>query len=364
MTKIEFEGFMRKILIIIAFSILNCDLSFAVKVVFRFDDPTISGDSITMRVLHLFNEKELPLTIAMIPCDSAELPYTLTDSAYYEALQKPNIEIALHGYNHANINQYGEFGSLDLAETNRRIKLGKEILEAQLDNEIVTFIPPFNITNKYISQAMLQNGLYILSSDMYDYSYEYGIQYFPETLDKSIGRKGFVSAAVDAIENAWENEVCVLMFHHYDFEDEVAWQRLSIVVDSCIANPNVELYTLRSLAESGEYSDWYRYRANQLRSGLQKYFLHDGVLHHTWLCLFVHILNALLYAMIPLLLLIGWYRKRKLLYLVAAVCGSVLFGALALLYMLGPLKLLVLEVVYVLVIWIGLLGINKMACKK
>jgi peptidoglycan/xylan/chitin deacetylase (PgdA/CDA1 family) len=330
---------------------LNVLHIFAVKVVFRFDDPTILGDSITMRVLHLFNEKEIPLTIAMIPCDSAERPYTLTDSAYYEALQKPNIEIALHGYNHANINQHGEFGSLDLAETNRRIKLGKEILETQLDKELVTFIPPFNTTNKYVSQAMLQNGLYILSSDMYDYSYEYGIQYFPETLDKSIGRKGFVSAAVDAIDNAWENEVCVLMFHHYDFEDEVAWQRLSNVIDSCIANPNVELYTLRSLAESGEYSDWYRYRANQLRSGLQKYFLHDGVLHHTWLCLFVHILNALLYAMIPLLLLIGWYRKRKLLYLVAAVCGSVLFGALVLLHMLGPLKLLALDVLCVLILW-------------
>lgn len=339
---------------------LNVLHIFAVKVVFRLDDPTISADSVTMRVLHLFNEKEVPLTIAMIPCDSAEQPYIVTDSTYLKELQKPNIEIALHGYNHANINQHGEFGSLDFAETNRRIKLGKEILEAQLDKELVTFIPPFNTINRHVPQAMLQNGLYILSSDMYDYSYEYGIQYFPETLDKSIGRKGFVSAAVGAIDNAWDDEVCVLMFHKYDFQDEIAWQRLSNVVDSCIADPNVEFYTFRSLAESGEFSDCHRYRANQLRNGLQKYFLHDGVLHHTWLCLFVHILNALLYAMIPLFLLIGWYRKRKLLYLVAAVCGSVLFGALALLYMLGPLKLLALDVVYVLVIWIGLWGRNKM----
>ncbi len=355
---------MRKILIIIAFCILNYNLSFAVKVVFRLDDPTISADSVTMRVLHLFNEKEVPLTIAMIPCDSEEHPYNVTDSSFLKELQKPNIEIALHGYNHANINQHGEFGSLDLAETNRRVKLGKEILETQLDKEIVTFIPPFNTINKYVPHAMLQNGLYILSSDMYDYSYEYGIQYFPETLDKSISRKGFISAAVDAIDNAWDDEVCVLMFHQYDFQNEVVWQRLSNVIDSCIANPNVELYTLRSLAESGEYSDWYRYRANQLRSGLQKYFLHDGVLHHTWLCLFVHILNALLYAMIPLLLLIGWYRKRKLLYLVAAICGSVLFSALALLQLVGPIKLLALDVVYVSVIWIGLWGRNKMAYKK
>ena len=328
---------------IFAFSILNCNLIFAVKIVFRFDDPTLSADSITMRVLHLFNEKEVPLTMAMIPCDSAEQPYNVTDSAYLKELQKPNVEIALHGYNHANINQHGEFGSIDFAETNRRIKLGKEILKAQVDKEIVTFIPPFNTINQYIPQAMLQNGLYILSSDMYDDSYEYGVQYFPETLDNSLAKKGFVLAAMDAIDNAWDDEVCVLMFHHYDFKDEMAWKRLSNVIDSCIANPNVELYTFRSLSESGECSDYHRYRANQLRSGLQKYCLYEGVLHTTWLCWMVHLLNALLYAMIPLFLLIGWYRKRKLLYLVAAICGSVLFGTSALLQMVEVLKLLVLQ---------------------
>lgn len=355
---------MKRIFITIVFSVLVCDLSFAIKVVFRLDDPTFSADSVTMRVLHLFNEKEVPLTIAMIPCDSAEQPYKVTDSAYLKELQKPNIEIALHGYNHVNVNQCGEFGCLDFSETYRRIKLGKEILESQLDKEIVTFIPPFNSINEYVPQAMMQNGLYILSSDMYDYVYEYGIQYFPETLDKSLVKKGFVDAAVDAIDNAWDNEVCVLMFHHYDFKDEVAWQRLSNVIDSCIANPNVELYTFSSLVESGECSNYHRYRANQLRSGLQKYILHDGVLHRTWLCWLIHILNAILYAMIPLILLIGWSRKRKPLYIVVAICGSVLYGALALLQMVGPIKLLVLDVVCVLVMWIGLFGINKMAYKK
>lgn len=352
----------RIIFILILF--LNVLHIFAVKVVFRFDDPTISADSVTMRVLHLFNEKEVPLTIAMIPCDSAEQPYNVTDSAYIKELQKPNIEIALHGYNHANINQHGEFGTLDFPETNRRIKLGKEILESQLEKEIVTFIPPFNTINQHIPLAMLQNGMYILSSDMYDYLYEYGIQYFPETLDKSLAKKGFVAAAVDAIDNAWDDEVCVLMFHHYDFKDEIVWKRLSNVIDSCIANPNVELYTLRSLAESGEYSDRYRYRANQLRSGLHKYFLHDGVLHKTWLCWLVHILNATLYAMIPLVLLIGWRQHRKTFYIVASIFGAVFFGTLALLQMVTPLKLLALDVMYVLVVWIVMFGINKLAYKN
>ena len=355
---------MKKVLIIVAFCVLAIDSSFAVKVVFRFDDPTSIADSVTMHVLRIFSDIDVPLTIAMIPCDSAEQPYKVTDSAYLKELQKPNIEIALHGYNHANINQCGEFGCLDFSETYRRIKLGKEILESQLGKEIVTFIPPFNTINEYVSQAMMQNGLYILSSNMYDYSYEYGIHYFPETLDKSLAKKGFVTAVLDAIDNALDEEVCVLMFHHYDFHDEMAWNRLSKVIDSCIANPNVELHTFRSLVESGEKSDYHRYRANQLRSGLQKYFLHEGVLHKTWLCWFVHISNAILYAMIPLLLLIGLYQKRKSLYLVSTIFGTVLFGTLAILQMVSPLKLLALDVVYVLVVCIGLLGINKMVCKK
>ena len=343
-----------KIVVFLLLCLLTLDVN-AVKVVFRLDDPSLQVDSVSMRAVKLFNEKQVPLSIAMIPCDSAEQPYNVTDSAYLKELQKPNVEIALHGYNHANINQHGEFGSIDFAETNRRIKLGKEILETQLDKEIVTFIPPFNTINQHIPQAMLQNGLYILSSDMYDDSYEYEIQYFPETLDKSLAKKGFVAAAVDAIDNAWDDEVCVLMFHKYDFLDEMAWYRLSNLIDSCIANPNVELHTFRSLYESGERSSYHRFRANQLRSGLQKYFLHEDVLHTIWLCLFVHILNALLYAMIPLFLLIGWYRKRKLLYLVAAICGCVLFGALVLLQMVGPVKLLALDVLCVFIIlWGGM----------
>lgn len=354
---------MKKILLVYILFVFGVLRIFAVKVVFRFDDPTLSADSVTMRVLHMFNEKEVPLTIAMIPCDSAELPYNVTDSVYLNELQKPNIEIALHGYNHANINQHGEFGRLDIVETNRRIKLGKEILESQLGKEIVTFIPPFNAINEYVPQVMLQNGIYILSSDMYDYSYEYGVQYFPETLDKSLSKKRFIVAAVDAIEGALDDEVCVLMFHKYDFQYDMAWHRFSSLIDSCIANPNVELYTFRSLYESGECSDYHRYHANQLRSGIKKYCLHDGVLHTTWLCWFVHILNAILYAMIPMVLLIGWFRKRKWMYLLFAFSGSLLFGILALLQMLGPIRLLALDMLYVLIIWMVLWSLNKMVNK-
>lgn len=340
---------MRKIVLIL--TLLVAVHLHAVRVVFRFDDPTMSADSVTIRVLHMFQEKQVPLSIAMIPCDSDELPFEVTDSVYFSMLQSSNIEIALHGFNHANINNGGEFGSLDSLETDRRIRAGKTILESKLGKKIITFIPPFNSINKYVPTILQNYGMYILSSDMYDYSYDGNIQYYPETLDKSLARKGFVSAAVDAIENANKNEICVLMFHHYDLECEKSWIRLNNILDSCVANPNVELHTFRSLYESGIYSNYQRYRANRLKSGAQKYFLHEGVLHTTWLCWMVHVLNALFYALIPLLLLIGVSKRRSYyrntIYAIVAF-GCVAFFILAFFNVLGPLKLLGVDILFVL----------------
>lgn len=55
----------------------------AVHVVFRLDDPRPVYDSITMRVVQLFNAKQVPLTIAMVPCDSCE-----SGTAYPNLYQK------------------------------------------------------------------------------------------------------------------------------------------------------------------------------------------------------------------------------------------------------------------------------------
>ena len=351
-----------KSILVILILLLTTVRVFSVNVVFRFDDPTISSDSITLRVLRLFNEKQVPLSIGMIPCDSNELPFEVIDSVYLNMLQSSNIEIALHGLNHANINGGGEFGCIDSIETERRIRLGKTILESQLGKDIVTFIPPYNTINRFVPKVLLNNGMYILSSDMYDYSYDNQIQYFPETLDKDLDRKGFVTAAKEAIDNAFDTEMCVLMFHVYDLGDEVTWQRLTDVLDYCVAHPNIELHTFRSLYENGERSSYNRYRANQMKSGLQKYFLHKGVLHTTRLCWFVHILNALLYALIPLLLLIGIGKMRSYyrntIYAIVAF-GCVAFFMLAFFNVLGPLKLLGVDILFVLITLVLTHGIYK-----
>ena len=144
---------------------------------------------------------------------------------------------------------------------------------------------------------MKDNELFILSADMYSYIYCDGIQYYPETLGHLMAKKGIWQAAEDAIFGCKEKDaICVVMFHAYDLPDEASWQRLSHLLGACKADKNIHLHTFRSLYESGNHSSKYRYKANQLKSLLQKHALHPGVLHTTWLCWLVHIANALMYA--------------------------------------------------------------------
>lgn len=336
--------------------------------VFRLDDPRPVCDSVSMQVVQLFNAKQVPLTIAIVPCDSCEntiTPPISTSSQYIAAIQQNNIELALHGLTHQNINGAGEFGGLDSTEAVRRIAKGKQALQAIFDKEISTFIPPFNSWNEHTLTALRMHGMNAISADIFTPIYADSVHYFPETLGHLMAQKGIWRAAEDAIMGCEEKDaVCVVMFHAYDLPDEQSWQQLESLLDACKTNEDVQCHTYQSLLASGVESSATRYRANQLHSGLQKYCLHEGVLHTTWLCWLVHVLNAFLYAVLPLVVLVGWCRRRKPLSLVFALFGSVLFAGLALSQMVGPIKLLALDGLYVIVASVGSCVISKVRCKK
>ena len=181
---------MRKILSIVFLFVLALHVN-AINVVFRLDDPTLQSDSVSMRALKLFNEKQVPLSIAMVACDKQEQPIlpTTADSLYMSELQDRNIELTLHGFNHQDINQQGEFGGLSYAEAQRRVRIGLDILKSAVSQDIVTFIPPFNAFNDSTLVAMKDNGQFILSADMFSNIYRDGIQYYPETLGHLSSRK-------------------------------------------------------------------------------------------------------------------------------------------------------------------------------
>lgn len=319
----------------------------AVKVVFRLDDPTVQYDSVHFQVFQLFAEKDIPLSLAVVPCSKVENVFEVTDSLYWSYMNKPNIEIALHGLTHENINNHGEFGELSAEETNRRFCKGKDVLLRYFDKPINTFIPPFNATNLSFPENLNINGLNIVSADLFQEvpSCE-NIQYYPETLGHLMEQKGIWKAAKESIANCHEHgAICVIMFHAYDLKDSISWSQLVSLLDYCKSEEKVELFTFSSLYESGESSNWLRYRANQLSSGLSKLVLSKGVLHSTWICMTIHIINALFYlicAIIGMIIVLFCSRPRneKWCIITATILIGILAFCAAWFHWLSPLKLL------------------------
>ncbi len=59
----------------------------AIEVIFRYDDLKLTPSEIDKRVVALFGEKNVPLSIAVIPCNSSEMPIPAADSALLSALR-------------------------------------------------------------------------------------------------------------------------------------------------------------------------------------------------------------------------------------------------------------------------------------
>lgn len=336
-------------LVIFAALCLHCLPVLSVNVVFRYDDLTLNPTETDKKVVELFSELNVPLSIAVIPCDSDEQPIPLTDSILLARLQSSNFEIALHGLTHQDLQHKGEFGALNKEETYRRIHKGKQVLESATGKTINTFIPPYNAINAYVPLALQQDSISILSADMFN-NIRGDVQYYPETLGHLMKQTGIWNAAQTTITHCKETDaICVVMFHAYDLSTDNDWQQLQNLLAYCQSSPNVYLYTFSSLCSSGKHSHYIRYRANLLESGLQKQFLQRGVLHTTWLCVLVHLLNALLYALmaIPFGVLcckkLADTRLRK----IAIICFMIIsIGSflLAWLHTFGPLKLLAISI--------------------
>lgn len=348
---------MKKSTITILLLFLTSSLS-AINVVFRCDDPCISYDSVSNRIIELFIRKQVPLSIAMIPCNSNEEPYQITDSLYWQNLNDSNIEVCLHGLTHQDIDKHGEFGLLSPQETRRRIHKGKNILQPFIIYPIQTFIPPFNAINDSLPKILKEEGFCILASDKFDNIHSDDILYYPETLGHLMKQKGIWEASKESIfDNVSSSDLCIIMFHAYDLTSEDSWQTLENLLDECKQNPNIHLYTFYGLKQAKIDGSMARYKANNLESLLKKLFLPVGVFCSTIHCYGLHILNALLYLMLALIFTFISRKimptpKGKLLCLLLGLISAIILFSLALLHTMGPLKLWLLDIVFCTVIFL------------
>lgn len=303
----------------------------ALNVVFRYDDPTLRPDSITQEMLIFFKEKNIPITIALIPCDANEEYIAPTDSNWLHLLQGDNVEIALHGLTHQVINNAGEFGNLNLDENYRRIYKGKQHVEKYF-KPVETFIPPFNAYNSETLKVLDSLNFRTISSDLF-LSHSLSstkINYFPETLGLLMDKMGMFEAAKFAITNNENlNSTCVIMFHHYDINTPEKFNKMKQVVEYCANNPQIKTFHFRDLNQN---SSSYRYKLNCEYNFLYKKLNLWGCLHETSFLLFIKFLNIiihLLIAIIPIFFLKSRFKYIFLLLEILAIGTIVYFNVLS-----------------------------------
>lgn len=164
-------------------------------VVFRYDD--LAGDQPGERetnphrraiweseqaVDRLFENAGLPYVVGVIP--QANPAYLLRSKAgqsfplsadqekvnlVKRSMAAGRMQVAMHGFNHTNHSQpkgrASEF-SRDYEEQYRDLVAGRKILTDALgQNQISTFIPPFNGWNEHTARALVNSGFRILSAD-------------------------------------------------------------------------------------------------------------------------------------------------------------------------------------------------------
>lgn len=315
----------------------------ALNVVFRYDDPTLQPDSITQEMLVFFKEKNIPITIALIPCDANEEYIAPTDSNWLYLLQGDNVEIALHGLTHQVINNAGEFGNLSLDENYRRIYKGKQYVEKYFKS-VETFIPPFNAYNSETLKVLDSLNFKTISSDLF-LSHSLSstkINYLPETLGHLMDKMGMFEAAKFAITNNENlNSSCVIMFHHYDINTLEKFNKMKQVVEYCANNPQIKTFHFRDLNQE---SSSYRYRLNCEYNFLYKQLNLWGCLHETSFLLLIKFLNILIHLLIAIIPIFFLKSRFKYIFLLLEV---LVIGTIIYFNILSPMKgLLVVCVVF------------------
>lgn len=319
-----------------------------ISVVFRYDDYTLTDDSVNKEIVNLFQKHNIPLVLGVIPFDASGNVIFQENYAFMHVLRKgtqnQTIEIALHGYNHAKVSSYGEFGYVPMEEQFRRINLGKRFLDTLFQQETVTFIPPWNAYDENTLKVMENSSMKVISSSLtvnQPYLNE-DISYFPHTIDKP-------ALLIPTLgKNKNRSGVIVLMFHHYDIGKTFTLQDLDDLL-SKVKKYDVNFTTFKGLMSENEIANGKRFRANLEVNLMSKLFNMHGVLYNADRVVLVKILNLFIYLLIvalvyllPLVFLgkffmIDWKKLIFFGIILLLICGVAVWFHWS-----GPVKLMII----------------------
>ena len=134
--------------------------------VFRFDDYPNNKMDAQEQLIRFFVDKDIPLTIAVIPDRLAE--YSPDASQFLRTLEDSPCEIALHGFSHASYiaecAHESEFHGLAHHKQKELVAAGLDVFQGALHMTPWTFIPPHNSYDETTVRVLEECGIRCLSA--------------------------------------------------------------------------------------------------------------------------------------------------------------------------------------------------------
>lgn len=226
----------------------------AVNLFFRDDDVDADEESLR-RLLGLFSERRLPLTLGVIPAGLTDECAALLKGEC--RAQSGRLELVQHGWSHVNHEATGrkcEFGpSRDYAAQREDIERGmKRLIAAFGDDFFPAFIPPWNRCTADTFRVLDALGFRVLSKDARMPAEDYGFREISTTLDLFTWQGGAaLRPATEILDElaaqCGEREAIGLLLHHKVMPDE-AWMFLANLLDALRASSAICFRTLREMA--------------------------------------------------------------------------------------------------------------------
>ncbi len=193
------------------------------KILFRSDDFYLNGRPSENKIISIFNNNNIKITLGVIPFDMKGLPFT---EGLPLDLDISNCQLCVHGYKHERregVGLKGEFSGLPLAEQFDMLYKGKKQLELIINKEVPAFIPPFNVADMTTLAALESIGFrQILVGQTYigvrnDHQVQQiltGVEHF-HFLKTPVFR--FIS--LYPFRYLFRNVLLVVLFHPYNFKE-------------------------------------------------------------------------------------------------------------------------------------------------
>ena len=247
-----------------------------ITVVFRYDDYAgDTADNVETRIMSIFEERGLQLTVAVIP-KVWYIPLSPEKAErLVRAIDAGAVDMAQHGFTHDLVNKivgrgynYGsEFGGIVEGEQRHRILEGKAFLEQRTGKSVTTFVPPYNGYDLTTVRVLERCGFQCLSastgSDVTDNT---SLKFVPATCEL----RDFEKALRHAQKYASEGPILLaVLTHTYDYKERSPEKArfklddLARLVDWARAQKDVRVMSVGQVCASGEDVGVARFRANQ-----------------------------------------------------------------------------------------------------